>query len=51
MLKKFREMISGGSGGEALDRPPYALKAIGPRSQLWAVLPDADRWEQRALFY
>jgi hypothetical protein len=27
MLKKFRDMLAGGSGDDAVKRPPYALKA------------------------
>jgi len=27
MLKKFRDMLAGGSGGDAVKRPPYAIKA------------------------
>ena len=27
MLKKFRDMLAGGSGDDAVNRPPYALKA------------------------
>ena len=27
MLKKFRDMLGGGSGDDAVKRPPYAIKA------------------------
>ena len=27
MLKKFRDMLAGGSGADAVNRPPYAIKA------------------------
>lgn len=27
MLKKFRDMLAGGSGDHAVKRPPYAIKA------------------------
>ena len=27
MLKKFRDMLAGGSGDDAVKRPPYAIKA------------------------
>jgi hypothetical protein len=27
MLKKFREMLGGGSGDDAVKRPPYTIKA------------------------
>lgn len=27
MLKKFRDMLAGGSGVDAVNRPPYAIKA------------------------
>lgn len=27
MLKKFREMLAGGSGDDAVKRPPYVIKA------------------------